>query len=273
MRNQKFLAGLTAVLAIFIATLCMETRAVAQQESVLYNFSAYLTDAYFPYSGLIFDAAGNLYGTTTNSGASCAPSYNCGAVFELLPQSGGGWTEIILHSFNNNGTDGYAPFQGLVLDAAGNLYGTTYRGGAHGVGTVFELTPATGGGWTEKVLYSFSCKNGGACNPVASLILDGVGNLYGTTQGGGAYYAGSVFELMPQAGGGWAEKILHSFNNNGKDGVGPQGNLLFDASGNLYGTTLGGGAYNYGTVLEMRRTPGGWAETVLHSFQSNGSDG
>lgn len=234
-------------------------------ERVLHNFGNGV-DGASPWAGLIIDATGNLYGTTHDGG-----TYGVGTVFELTPTGGGGWTEKVLHSFNF--TDGGGPYGGLVMDAAGNLYGTTYAGGSGGWGTVFELTPTGGGGWTEKVLFSFGDIGGG---PYAGLIFDSAGNLYGTTIGGGTYGYGRVFELTPTGGGGWTEKVLHSFGIiNATDGAGPYAGLIFDSAGNLYGTTYSGpvinGAY-VGTVFELQPTGGGWRETVLYSF-SNGTDG
>jgi uncharacterized repeat protein (TIGR03803 family) len=139
-------------------------------------------------------------------------------VFELTPHAGGVWTEKILHHFKNSGTDGSYPQAGLIFDAAGDLYGTTCHGGTRGTGTVFELTPEAGGAWTEKILHNF-INNGrdGNC-PLASLVFDGAGNLYGTTLQAGAHGGGTVFELMPKTGGGWTEKTLHGFPSNAKDG-------------------------------------------------------
>ena len=176
MRGKRLSIGLRAALAIFAATLFMTSTWAAAQEKVLHSFNNNGTDGLSPDAGLIFDAAGNLYGTTYAGG-----TYNYGTVFELTPAAGGGWTEKVLHSFSN-GTDGGYPVAGLIFDAAGNLYGTTYRGGTYGCGTVFELTPAAGGSWTEKVLYSFGNGTDGAY-PDAGLIFDAAGNLYGTTPG------------------------------------------------------------------------------------------
>ena len=191
------------------------------------------------------------------------------------------WNEKVLHSFNDNGQDGGTPEAGLIFDAAGNLYGTTLGGGTYGGGTVFELTPTAGGGWTEKVLYSFcsqpNCTDG--AGPLAGLILDAAGNLYGTTSQGGDYqcpsgtytYCGTVFELKPIAGGGWTEQVLHSFDGSGTDGTYPSAGLIFDAAGNLYGTTQVGGYYGGGTVFELTPTAGGaWTENVLFSFDGTG---
>ena len=180
--------------------------------------------------------------------------------------------ERVLHSFNNNGKDGVAPYAGLIVDAAGNLYGTTHVGGAYGGGTVFELSPKAGGGWTETVIYAFGNGTDGVF-PSGSLIRDALGSLYGTTsQGNGAYSGGTAFQLTPTAGGGWTETVIHVFGN-GTDGARPIGSLIFDASGNLYGTTTLGGAQNLGTVFELAPAAGGgWTESVLHAFAnlSNG---
>jgi len=234
-------------------------------EKILHSFND--SDGAYPVGGLIFDAFGNLYGTTYEGGAS-----GVGTVFELTPIAGGGWTETVLHSFNGNGEDGAYPVASLILDASGNLYGTTSGFGVFGLGTVFELTPQTGGGWKETVLLSFN--NHGGAYPAASLILDASGNLYGTTYEGGTFGVGTAFELRPQTGGGWKEKVLHNFKNNGKDGYYPEAGMVFDATGNLYGTTYGGGAHNLGTVFRLAsKTSGGWAEKILHNFNDNGKDG
>jgi uncharacterized repeat protein (TIGR03803 family) len=238
-------------------------------EKVLYSFN---DDADPPYAGVIFDAAGNLYGTTLYGGGGTCP-VSCGTVFELIPKAGGAWTKKVLHAFN--GKDGSEPYAGVTIDGSGNLYGTTLMGGnttncGYGCGTVFELIPKAGGAWTKKVLHAFNYKDGAI--PYGVLVLDRSGNLYGTTSLGGAYGAGTVFELTPNADGGWKENVLHSFNHDGKDGIDPQAGLIFDRSGILYGTTFGGGTYGDGTVFElMLKAGGGWTEKVLHSF--NGKDG
>ncbi len=235
-------------------------------ETVLYNFcpqGGFCTDGEEPNGSLIFDAAGNLYGTT----------YDGGGVFELSPDQYGGWTEQVLHSFGGDG-DGYYPAAGVIFDAAGNLYGTTSYGGYNYYGTAFEMTPSRGGGWTEQVLWSF-CNGADGCYPGTGLILDAAGNLYGTNDT-------TAFELIkPQPGGYWTEQVLHGFGG-GSDGLDPSSGLILDAAGNLYGTTVYGGTYNScvggtdyycGTVYELTPTAGGgWTERVLHSF-GNGTDG
>jgi uncharacterized repeat protein (TIGR03803 family) len=281
MRSKRSL-GLTVVLAISIVILFTTgTRAAAQTETVLHNFDDNGTDGYQSYAGLISDASGNLYGTTTRGGTNLkcySENIGCGTVFELSPAAGGGWTESILHDFNNNGTDGFEPLAAMVFDASGNLYGTTQGGGSGtgcgggslGCGTAFELTPATGG-WTEKVLYSFGRTSTDGYYPGGSLVFDAAGNLFGTTFQGGAHGYGTVFELAARAGGAWAEGVLHSFSS--EDGSSPVSGLIFDAAGNLYGTTRSGGGHTQGgTVFElMPKVGGGWTRKVLHAFR--GLDG
>jgi uncharacterized repeat protein (TIGR03803 family) len=246
-------------------------------EQVIYTFSGE-TDANAPNGGLIFDKSGNLYGTTESGGAYAA----YGTVFELSPQSGGTWTEQILHSFDNNFVDGYRPLDSLIFDADGNLYGTTSYGGANAMGTVFELTPGTGAAWTEKILYSLGYGN----TPYANLIFDSAGNLYSTTFSGGAKNShalnGTVFELSPQTNGTWTEQILHSFAEDATDGGSLAAGLIFDAKGNLYSTTFHGGTYytqndtanTDGTIFELLPQPSeGWAEDVLYFFGSAANDG
>jgi uncharacterized repeat protein (TIGR03803 family) len=250
------------------------------KEKILHTFLRYgKDDGQRPfYGGLLFDSFGNLYGTTSAGGTGpCqggdAGTTGCGVVFELMPKSLG-WAMKIVHSFDWNflGIDGQVPLGSVIFDDAGNLYGTTSQGGAGpdsaGFGTVFKLTP-TSVGWSTKILHNFN--HDGNVVPGTGLIVDAAGNLYGTTGSGGAYRSGAVFELMPKSAG-WSEKILHSFGSD-KDGAGPGGSLIFDAAGNLYGTS-GGGAYGSGTVFEL--TPGvsgAWTETILHNFNHDGTDG
>jgi uncharacterized repeat protein (TIGR03803 family) len=210
-------------------------------QKTLHNFGG-AGDGGHPMAALIFDGAGNLYGTTSGGGA-----FGLGTAFELSPDPDGGWTERILHNFGGVG-DGETPKASLILDAAGNLYGTTYAGGAFSLGTAFRLSPQLGGGWTESILHSFGTGEDGSAL-FAGLIFDASGNLYGTAWMGGAFGGGTLYELIPEAGGDWTEKTLHSFGN-GKDGSGPHGELILDPEGNLYGTA-GGGVYGLGTVFEV----------------------
>jgi uncharacterized repeat protein (TIGR03803 family) len=229
-------------------------------ERIVYSFcpNSGCTDGSYPTSGVIFDAAGNLYGTTFSGGA-----YDKGTVFELMPNNGT-WTEKVLHSFTG-GDDGGGPEAGLVIDANGNLYGTTFFGGAYRGGMVFELIP-NNGTWTEKALHWFKINGKGGYAPNATPILDKSGNVYGTTAYGGIYGHGTVFELIP-ASGYWTEKALHSFNINSKGGYGPGGGVIMDTSGNLYGTTGGGGIYNGGTAFELIPSNGTWTLKVMIAFK------
>jgi len=208
-------------------------------QSVLYNFQA-LADGGQPLGGLIMDAAGNLYGTNEQGGGACY----CGVVFELSPSSGG-WTYQVLHTFVPQ-TDGGWPLASLSMDAHGNLFGTTsHAGPGGGGGTVFELSPSASG-WNFQVVYGLPPQGDG---PAGSVLIDRSGNLYATTEGGGAYHYGSVFKLTPQSGG-WAYTSLHDFQGF-PDGQGPLGNLVMDSDGNLYGTTWEGGERGSGTVWEI----------------------
>jgi uncharacterized repeat protein (TIGR03803 family) len=228
-------------------------------ESLLYTFSGG-ADGSHPYAGLAFDRAGNLYGTTSEGGR------DNGTVFELSPHSDGSWSQKVLYSFYNY-DDGAYPTGGLVMDTAGNLYGTTFSGGDYNAGTVFQLSPDLKGGWKETVLHSFNGRRGGA-NPNAGLTSDAQGNLYGTTEAS-TPGAGIVFELV-KSGRRYEPKTLYRFTG-GKDGNDPFAGLVMDRSGRLYGTTTYGGARGVGTVFELGRSGKNWKEKVLRSF--NNSDG
>ena len=216
-------------------------------ETILHGFNL-SPDGSLPYAGVIFDSSGNLYGTTIYegyTGGNCGES-GCGVVYEITP-AGDVWAESILHAFQNSG-DGETPFGGLVLDRAGNIYGTTEVGGSNGAGTVFQLTPGNGG-WTFNTIYSFSAYGQrNVVGPVASLVVGPDGSLYGTTYSGGINALGSVFKLT-LVNGNWTYTLLHSFD--GPDGEYVYGGIALDASGNLYGTTYEGGAYGAGTVWEI----------------------
>jgi uncharacterized repeat protein (TIGR03803 family) len=228
------------------------------KETVLYSFTG-VADGKYPLAGVVRDAAGNLYGTTSAGGAS-----GYGTVFKLSAAD----TLTALHSFMG-GTDGEYPYAGLVRDAAGNVYGTTSAGGAFGHGTVFKVD-TTG---KESVLFSFTGGTDGG-NPYAGLIQDGAGNLYGTTIYGGTYGHGAVFKLDTKG----MQTVLYSFMG-GADGSNPWAGLVRDTAGNLYGTTVGGG--NPQCYAGLRRRPCGVVfkldntgkETVLHAFTGWNTDG
>ena len=251
MRGKRLSIGLRAVPAFVSVTLLVTGTWGAEKK--LHNFIRNGTDGIYPSAGLIFDTDGNLYGTTYGGG-----DYYRGTVFEMTPNGSGGWTEKKLHNFGN-GTDGANPQDDLIFDAAGNLYGTTGEGGSNacggpGCGTAFELMSDGGGTWTEKRLHNFGNGTDGVY-PYGALIFDADGNLYGTTYGGGSnactgFGCGVAFEMTPNGSGGWTEKKLHNFGS-GTDGANPSASLIFDAEGNLYGTTTYGGSHNGGTVFEI----------------------
>ncbi len=249
-------------------------------ESILYNFCTVYSgnqclDGQWPVAGIVFDNAGNLYGTTTWGGALNVGNRN-GTVFELSPPAKGGvWTETVLYTFctgsNNACQDGGEPSSQLVFDTSGNLYGTTTGGGLGGQGTVFELSPG-GSGWTHNTLYDF-CVNGhnricpDGDQPEAGVTFDRSGYIYGTTMSGGtknSQGAGTVFRLSPGANG-WSERVVVAFNPTGGNLQIPLGMVTLDAAGNLYSTASVG--RNGGGVFEVNRSG------KLRSFLFNDGDG
>ena len=269
MTNAQRNPGWAAVMVVVtLLVLAGATAAHAQTFSVLYTF-ANVSGGWNPQAGLIADSAGNLYGTAEYGGSLSSPCGRDGAgvVYKLSPTG----QETVLHTFT--GVDGCFPFTSLLQDAAGNLYGTTTGGGNTYHGTAFKLNPAG----TEVVLHSFTNGKDGS-DPEGNLISDRAGNLYGTTTGGGLYGhagcgggCGVVYELNSTG----KEMVLHSFTGvDGVDGSNPVGGLIRDPAGNLYGTTATGGVagiggLGYGTVYKL--DPAG-KETILHSF-TDGADG
>lgn len=220
-----------------------------------------VTDGEWPYAGLTLGADANFYGTTYSGG-----KYNQGSFFTITAEG----IETLLYSFSGSSgivgiKDGAQPQGSLLLGSNGNFYGTTGSGGAGTSGIVFEITTAG----AETQLYAFcpggparGCADGEA--PLAGLIQDGGGNLYGTTALGGAYNKGTVFKLTPAG----VETVLHSFSGNGgiigsADGADPYAGLMQGSDGNYYGTTYSGGKYNQGAIFKI--TPGG-TETIVYSF-------
>jgi hypothetical protein len=304
------------LLALFAVALTLAISASAEwNEKVLYSFQGG-TDGSIPAGGVIFDKEGNLYGLTIYGGSTACPPGWCGTIYELSPpqQKGGAWTEKVLYVFKgHNQNDGASPSGGLIADNAGNFYGVTGYGGsgpcvlfgtATGCGTVFELSPPAqkGGAWTEAVLYNFRGGKDGDL-PSGPLVFDSAGNLYGATEFGGekgatcnAFYGGNcgtVFKLSPpkQKGGKWTEKVLHSFADvaQGKqygDGAEPNGGLVLDSRGGLYGTTAIGGnqicrnehsqPIGCGTVFRLHppgNAGGAWIEGIQHRFRGYPNDG
>lgn len=226
-----------------------------------YSFQGPPNDGFEPaFVDPVFDAAGNMYGTTTEGGAN-----GVGNVF-MLVRSNGQWTSANIHQFD--GFDGMYPQSSVTLDAQGNIYGTAWMGGPNGFGAVFKLT-RSGDNWTEETLYGFPNSSDGQY-PVGGLVFDQQGNLYGTTYSGGVNGGGTVFELSP-SGGGWNFSVIYSLAGQGRD-PGPFDTLTMDSSGNLYGTTYGGGSMGDGSVFKLTKNSGSWTYTDLHDF-SNGTDG
>ncbi len=224
-------------------------------EAVLYSFTGGADGAqpYFAY--LIFDSAGDLYGTTCYGGAN-----GYGVVFELSYMATS-WKERVLYSFAG-GTDGACPVNGLIMDPKGNLYGTTAESnGEHE--TVFELSPNGHDSWTKKVIYT---PTPSGSITIAGLTMDAGGNIFGVT-------SSTVFELSPNGHDGWNSSVIYAFPGYVRDGVDPQGTPVLDQAGNLYGTTLAGGAYNVGTVYKLTRGGNGWTEKRLYSFKGYKTDG
>ena len=247
-------------------------------QTVLHSFSPDGADGFAPTSGIIFDSAGNIFGTTQFGGSgSCTNGFGCGTIFELTPAGGGIWKETILHDFAGN--DGWEIHSGLIMDGAGNLFGMATNGGTHNNGTVFELSPSAGS-WTLTVLHQFTGGSDGGV-PYDGLTLDAAGNLYGTTSAGGGksaacrYGCGVVFKLSRGSSGTWTESVLHNFSTSASDGSIPSSKVIFDAAGNLYGTaSSGGGSMNAGIVFKLTPTSSGtWTETVLHNFSQHKGDG
>jgi uncharacterized repeat protein (TIGR03803 family) len=253
-------------LSLLAAALLWVSGAYAGTFSILHGFTGG-TDGGASYSNLTPDSAGNVYGTTVWGGSTNCDS-GCGVVFELSPATGGGYTETVIYTFLGS-DDGNAPGNGVIFDAAGNLYGTTFGGGPHnGDGTVFELTPS-GGSWTKSILYTFPGGNKGG-SPLG-LVFDASGNLYGNASYAGAHGYGVVYQLTPGSPS-WTEHIVHAFTG-GNDGAYAYGNLAIDSAGNIYGTAINGGAHGHGLVFEFEPQSGGtWKEVALHDF-TGGADG
>src|ERR1051326_802199 len=255
------------------------------QYKLAYDFGTTngIEDGIGPNGGLVFDRDGNIYGTTRGGGNNITPCggdpTGCGTVFELSPVGNGTWAETIIHRFCDDApvcSDGLQPWAGLVMDKFGNLYGTTMGGGDGYApyGTAFELSKKQDGTWEYMKVWDFN--DGDAWGPVGKLILDSAGNLYGTTNVGGYNGGGTVFELS-RTENGWTRTTLHSFSQ-WLDGAEPYAGVVFDRSGNLYGTTFAGGnascdgGFGCGTVFEL--TPNGdgtWSEAFF--YQLSGWDG
>lgn len=231
-------------------------------ETVLHSFGGG-SDGDSPINGLIIDTAGNLYGLTNFGGAN-----GFGTVFELTP-SLGGWTKKVIYNAETQIGENAA----LTIDGAGNIFGDS-------LSSVFELLPDTNGSWKSRVIHSFSDRRGGNF-PVGALVFDKAGNLFGTTAGGtNKSHNGIVYELSPTKNGKWTERILFRFTYGRKEGRSPQGGIVFDDAGNIFGTTIRGGKYGSyhfvfgGTVYELLAPvgKGSYKEKLLWSFNGQNGD-
>jgi|ERR1700722_4876944 len=229
-------------------------------ETVIYSFSPSTAfPEQFPHGGLIIDAKGNLYGTTEVS----FEGFGAGTAFELSPGSSGNWTLKSLYNFDA-GFDGISPYARLTMDKAGNLYGTTLQGGTKGFGTVFELAANADGTYSEKILHNFTGKDDGG-SPIAGVVIDGAGNLYGMAELGGISDYGVIYQIAPGSNGTWTDHIVHSFPG-GNGGTATFAAMAIDKQGKLYAAA----AYS---LLELTPTiTGSWTTRSIHTF-AGGSDG
>jgi uncharacterized repeat protein (TIGR03803 family) len=235
--------------------------------TVLYSFTGG-TDGGEPYKGVTLDRHGNLYGTAVTGGSGSCEG-GCGVVYKLTNNKGT-WTQTIVHAFTG-GNDGAGPGSRVTVDRHGNIYGMAPTGGAFGLGTIYKIRPAPHGAWSFSVIHAFTGGADGATGSAGRMILRD-GHLYGAVTAGGSYGSGIVFELNPGGIGERDLKVLYSFRGQ-PDGSFPYGALLFDASGNIYGTTYYGGANGIGAVYKLSPQPvGEWSEEVIYSFQE-GADG
>jgi hypothetical protein len=310
---------LVLAVAVTAATLLSLPAWGSTRYRILHNFNSGEQYQIGPPGGpLLLDEQGNVYGGTGAGGVGCG-GFGCGTIFELSPRADGHWRFTVLYEFLA-GDDGESPWGALIFDQAGNLYGTTERDGGLGPSTAFELSPGPDGwthtvlydngagpgllldkagnlygsigpgdyysagaigelspgenGWTYTQLYSFCSQNDCAdgMGPPSAPIWDAHGNLFGTTNSGGKgqeeclYGCGVVFEMTPKPDGSWRYHVLHRFDSSPDDGRAPGGGLVMDAEGNLYGETRTGGHYGNGTIYEMSETGGRWKKTALYDF-------
>jgi uncharacterized repeat protein (TIGR03803 family) len=231
-------------------------------QTILHTFSGPPNDGQSGSSGLAEDAAGNLYGTSSNGGEAGA-----GTVFELSPSGGGTWAYNVIYQFGNI-PDASVPEGPLAIDRSGNIYGVAYAGGIYDAGAVFKLSPSAGS-WTETILSNFTLDAGQNPGPYGIALGPG-GVLYGTTNNGGEYNVGTVYELTP-ASGVWDRTVLYTFTG-GPDGAYPTGGVAVGPNGAIYGAISAAGSYNDGNVFELVESHGAWQLIELHQF-TGGNDG
>ncbi|MBA3914434.1 MAG: hypothetical protein H0X25_11435 [Acidobacteriales bacterium] len=232
-------------------------------EALLHAFSPNDDGGSSPMGGVIIAPSGAIYGTTTTGG-----QYSSGTVYELSPNGNGTYTHSVIYMFPKQGS----PQSGLATDAAGNLYGSATVGGGYGRGFVYELSPSGGGSWQKQVLYEFGAPGDGA-TPVSTPRLDSVGNIFGSSEYGGQFGFGAVYELTKKSGGTWSSTIIYSFTGTGQDGGFPIGPVTLDAHGNVYATAFSGNTGKGSVVESTPLVGGGWSTLLLHSFPSFTTDG
>ncbi len=235
--------------------------------TVLYSFTGGV-DGGEPYKGVTLDRDGNLYGTAVTGGSGNCEG-GCGVIYKLT-NTKGTWTQKVVHAFTG-GDDGSGPGSRVTVDRAGNVYGMAPTGGAYGLGTIYQIRPPSSGALTFKVIHAFTGGVDGSSGSAGRMVLRD-GRLYGAATTGGSNGSGVVFELTPKALGEWNFKTIYTFQGQ-PDGSFPYGALLFDPSGNIYGTTYYGGANGIGAVYKLSPQPvGEWTEDLIYSFQQ-GPDG
>ena len=272
-RTNRSTAAMMFAIALLWVGLALPAQ--AQTLTTLYSFTGG-ADGGGPVAGLTMDRAGNLYGTTSyggNKGGSTCDVDGCGTVFKL-EHKGSGWVLVPLYAFS--GPDGYVPEARVLFGPDGALYGTTTYGGQSNAGVIFRLQPPAAAcktalcPWTETVLYSFSGGSDGAYPTYGDLTFDQAGNIYGTTPDGGdpICKCGVVYELS-RSHGGWTETVLHTFSQQDGEGLSPFAGVIFDAGGNLYGTTVSSFSRfgeGPGAIYELSPSQGAWTENVLYTF-------
>lgn len=234
----------------------------AWSQSVLYNFTGG-NDGSGPGGAVVFDKPGNLYGTTPDAGKD-----GVGVVYELSPGKNGQWRQKVLHTFTGGNDGSTGSLGSLLVDKSGVIYGVAELGGAHQAGTVFKLSRSSSGKWKFSTIYAFQGQPDAAF-PYGGLTADSTGNLYGTTYYGGANGVGSVYRLAPGKSG-YKESVLYSFGAS-NDVNSSTTTLVFDQSGNLYGTASAGGnsSCQCGGVFKLTRSGSAWKESVVHAFKGD----
>ncbi|HEY3975155.1 MAG TPA: choice-of-anchor tandem repeat GloVer-containing protein [Candidatus Sulfotelmatobacter sp.] len=272
-QTLALLALTTLIVIIATPALIPVANAAIETESTLFTFSE--TTSFWPQGALIEDSSGNFYGTTRGGG-----TYGVGTVFELSPPvSGGAWTITYLYNFVPYGNAaGYMPISDLVQDKKGAFYGTTYSGGdpVCNCGGVYKLNPPAvlGGAWTEVPLYAFKQSGDGHLPTAYALALTSTGTLYGTTIRGGTWDSGVLYELTTKNGTSYTESVLYSFGDTG-DASTPNGPILLDSKGALYGVAAAGGAFNQGAMYKYVPAANGQpaTESLLYSFGGSSTTG